>query len=73
MELKQQFEAELEVFLLEAEKALLARDVATAKQVSMDIMKLVARYSDKLDRTTIREVLNGPLPTRIFERLTGGH
>ena len=69
MNLKKQFEFELNPLLLEAEKAIVAGDRAEAALFAIDIMTLASSYRDRLSDKDIRDVLNNPKATEIAKRL----
>lgn len=66
---QKQFAAELEPLLTAVEQALDAGDGARSKQLALDMLAVTMKYSKRLERDQVREVLNGPTASAIAERL----
>jgi hypothetical protein len=67
--LKQQFIDELEPLLIATEKAIVAGDIAESRQLSLEMLTLTQKYSDKLNPADFRDALNNPIANRIAKRL----
>jgi hypothetical protein len=67
--IKQQFIAELEPLLVEAEKAIVAGNTVESRRLSLEILKVAQKYADKLDPTDFRDALNNPTANAIAKRL----
>lgn len=66
---KDQFIAELEPLLIQAEKAITANDTAEARRNSIAMLKVVQHYADKLTHEEFRAALNNPTANAIAKRL----
>jgi hypothetical protein len=67
--IKQQFIDELEPLLIATEKAIVAGDIAESRQLSLEMLTLTQKYSDKLNPADFRDALNNPTANRIAKRL----
>jgi len=66
---KEQFIAELEPLLVDAEKAILASNIAESRRLSLEMLALVNLYASKLSHADLRDALNNPTANAIAERL----
>jgi hypothetical protein len=66
---KQQFIDELEPLLIAAEKAIVAGNGVESQRLSLKMLKLVRKYSDRLDHVELRDALNNPTANAIAKRL----
>jgi hypothetical protein len=69
MSAKQQFIAELEPLLIEAEKAIVAGDTVESRRLSFRMLTVARKYADKLDHADFRDALNNPTANAIAKRL----
>ena len=67
--IKQQFIAELEPLLVEAEKAIVADNAVESRRLSLEMLKVAQKYADKLDPADFRHALNNPTANAIAKRL----
>jgi hypothetical protein len=67
--IKQQFIAELEPLLVEAEKAIVGDNAVESRRLSLEMLKVAQKYADKLDPADFRDALNNPTANAIAKRL----
>jgi hypothetical protein len=69
MTVKQQFINELEPLLIASEKAIVARDTAESRRLSLEMLTVAQKYAGKLDPADFRDALNNPTANAIAKRL----